>query len=154
MNRTIIAVLTSITLAASGPALAGDAAAASLSTVQGSVMLSQNGKMALASSAGLRGADKPMPVRAGDRIIAKDGQARLTYADGCVVTVKPQSMLTIGQASPCASSSGLVTTGSSAAQSNFSELTPFGMVMAVLAIGGFAYGVSQMLDDDDDPVSP
>jgi hypothetical protein len=147
MIRTVTIVSVCGALALAGPALAADAAKASLTSVKGAVAVSQDGKFAAA---------KPGALRAGDRVVAKTGEARVSYADGCVVTLKPGSMATIGATSPCASQQGLVTAGGASAQASFGELSPFGMAMGALAVVGFVYGVVSMTDDEDDvpPVSP
>jgi len=150
MIRSLTVVAASFALAMAGPVLAGESAKAALTSVNGAVSVSQDGKISPA---------RPGSLRAGDRVIARDGEAKLSYADGCVVTLKPQSMTTIGAASPCAAGGGLVSAGGAPAQM-FGEMTAFQGVMAALAIGGFIAGVGSMVDnasnDDDDrrPVSP
>lgn len=149
MFRTHTAVAVSTALALAGPAMAGDAVKAEITSVSGSVAVSQSGRLYEAKAGGLR---------AGDRVIARDGQAQLTYADGCQVTLRTGAMATIGAKSPCDAGQGLVTAGAASAQSSIGELSPFGMVMGVLAVGGFLYGVGSIIsnqsNDDDRPVSP
>lgn len=143
MIRTVTIATVCGALALAGPALAADAAKATITSVQGAVAVSQNGKFVEA---------KPGALRTGDRVVAKTGEARVAYADGCVVTLKAGSMATIGAASPCAGQ-GIVTTGGSSAQ--ISELSPFGMVAGALAVGGLIWGVISLTDDNDDvPTSP
>lgn len=91
--------------AVAGVMLAGQAAVAAegarLSAVSGSVMISQNGRFVPASNGAL--------LRAGDRVVASSGSARVVYGDGCNVAVSARSMATVAAASPCAGgSSGLV----------------------------------------------
>lgn len=147
MIRTFTIVSACGALALGAPAMAADGAQAALTSIKGAVSVSQDGKIAAA---------KPGALRAGDRVIAKTGEARVSYADGCVVTLKAGSMATIGAASPCAAQQGIVTAGDTSAQSSFSELNTFGWVMAGLAIGGLIWGIVEMTDDDDDllPLSP
>jgi hypothetical protein len=98
-----------------GPALAADVSVAQLGAVQGSVMVSQGGKMVAASTASLK---------AGDRVVASaNGSASVKFADGCVVSVKPASMITVGAKSPCASGAGLVSASSAQPQQAWN--TPF-----------------------------
>ena len=105
------------------PALAADANIAQLGAVSGSVMVSSAGKTAPATSAVLK---------AGDRVIASaNGKASVKFADGCVVTLKPASMITVAAKSPCASGAGLVSAQS--AQPMQGE----GLSGEALAIGGF-----------------
>jgi hypothetical protein len=83
-----------------GPALAADASLAQLGAVKGSVLVSQNGKMVSTSATALK---------AGDRVVTQaNGSATVKFADGCVVNLKPASMVTLGAKSPCASGAGLV----------------------------------------------
>lgn len=105
MNGKIVA------LAAVGAMLAGQAAAseATISSLSGSVVASQNGSFSPAAVS--------TSLHTGDRLIARDGTAEVKFADGCVVTLKSQAMLTLGETSPCVSGSGLVNaTESDAAQ--------------------------------------
>ena len=76
-------------LCIAGQASAKDAAMAQLSAVKGSVMVNQGGKMVPATAGALR---------AGDRVVATNGSARLAYADGCVVSLSTNGMATIGAA--------------------------------------------------------
>jgi hypothetical protein len=106
-----------------GPALAADANIAQLGAVSGSVMVSAAGKTAPATSAALK---------VGDRVIASaNGKASVKFADGCVVTLQPASMITVGAKSPCAAGAGLVSAQS--AQPMQGE----GFSGEALAIGGF-----------------
>jgi hypothetical protein len=149
MFRTLTAVTLSSALALVGPAMAGDAVKAEITAVKGAVAVSQAGKLYDARAGSLR---------AGDRVIAKDGEAQVVYADGCMVTLRTGAMATIGQASPCAGGRGLVTAGPASGQSSISELTPFGMVMGALAVGGLLYGIGSLIsnqdNDDTRSVSP
>jgi hypothetical protein len=105
------------------PALAADASAAQLGAIKGSVMVNQNGKMVSANGATLK---------AGDRIVTQAGStASVKFADGCVVNLKPASMITLAAKSPCASGSGLV----SAAPADASQM--FGLSTAATAITAF-----------------
>ena len=146
MIRTLTAVALSSALVLAGPAMAGDA---QLASVSGSVSVSHKGKLMPAL---------PGSLRAGDRVIAKDGEAKLTYADGCVVTLKAQTMATISESSPCVAPAGLVSAGGSSAQSSWTELSPVQMAAGVLAVGGLLYGIGSLIanqdNDDEDSVSP
>lgn len=140
--------------AAAGVLLAGQAAAAAegarISSVSGSVMISQNGRFVPASNGAV--------LRAGDRVVASSGSARVVYGDGCNVAVSARSMATVAAASPCVGgSSGLVKVstrddddrGGAYGYSDNADLylwLGFGVVTAVVT----AYA----LDDDSDPNSP
>lgn len=91
--------------AAASLLLAGQTAYAAqgarITGVTGSVLVSQNGRFVPASNGAA--------LRAGDRIVATGGSARLIYGDGCSVAVPARSMVTVGAASPCVGgSSGVV----------------------------------------------
>jgi len=145
MIRTFTAVVVSSALVLSAPAMAADGRA-QLASVSGTVSVSHAGKVMPAL---------PGALRAGDRVIAKDGEAKLTYADGCVVTLKAQSMATIGESSPCVAPSGLVSAGGSSAQSSWSELSGWEMFVGVLAIGGLVFGIGSLIsNENDDPITP
>ncbi len=141
-----VAAFAAVGMLLAGQASAADAALAQISAVKGSVVVSQDGKFVQAADA--------KALRAGDRIVAKDGQASIKYADGCVVTLKPQAMATIGGASPCASGAGLVnaTQGDSA---QFLGLSGFGA--AVVTFGALALLLIAVGESDNDnsfPTSP
>lgn len=94
-----------LSLALAGAAHA--AGAAQLSSVSGRVLIGRDGKLAPAAAGALK---------AGDRVIAADGAAQLTWADGCAVTLKAGAMITLSATSPCADGPALVTAGASSAQ--------------------------------------
>lgn len=82
-----IAVAASIALLGiSGQAMAGQSV--ELSNVKGSVLVNQNGRYVPVTST--------TALRAGDRVLAMNGDASLVYADGCKVNVSARSMSTIG----------------------------------------------------------
>ena len=142
-----IAAFAAVGMLLAGQASAADAALAQMSAVKGSVVVSQNGKMVQASDA--------TALRAGDRVVARDGQASLKFADGCVVSLKPQAMLTVGASSPCAAGPGLVsaTQGDNA---QFFGLSGFGAALAtfgILALILIVVGDSGN-DNTTPPVSP
>ena len=125
MSRKLFALAASAVLIC-GPAFAADAPVAQLGAVTGSVMVSQNGKMITANSASLK---------AGDRVVASaNGSASVKFADGCVVALKPASMITVAAKSPCASGAGLVSASSAAPQQLAPETAQW------VAIGAFVIG--------------
>lgn len=142
-----IAVATAIaSIGLSGTALA--AQPATLGAVQGSVLVNQTGKYQPVKAS--------TSLRAGDRVIATDGSARLTYADGCVVSITARSMATIGAESPCGGSSNLVRVANQgyddgggmfgAGSADFLLFLGFGLV--TLGVTAAA------LNDDENPTSP
>lgn len=142
---------------AAGALLAGQAAVAAegarISGVSGSVMISQNGRFVPASNGAV--------LRAGDRVVASSGSARVVYGDGCNVAVSARSMATVAAASPCVGgSSGVVkistqdndrdgTAGYGSGVGGNSDLYLW-LGFGVLTIGATAVA----LDDDSDPNSP
>ncbi len=106
-----VAVATAIGLLLGGQAMAAEAR---LGAVSGSVMVSQNGRFMAAT----RGA----VLQTGDRVMATNGSASLTYSDGCNVAVATRSMATVAAVSPCAGgSSGVVKVRQGGGQPGYSE---------------------------------
>jgi hypothetical protein len=88
MIRQIAVAASVALLGISGQAMA--AQTAQLATVQGSVLVNQNGRYSPVTS--------KTTLRAGDRVLAMNGAAKLTYANGCVVDVSARSMATVSDA--------------------------------------------------------
>ena len=122
---------------------AAEVAPAQITSAKGAVMVSHNGKFVPASSV--------KALVAGDRVVAKDGQASLKFADGCVVSLKPQGMATIGAQSPCASGAGLV----SATQGDSAQLLGLsGFGAAAVSFGALALILLVVGDSDNDNTTP
>jgi hypothetical protein len=126
-------------LCLAGQASAKDASVAQLSAVKGSVMVSQGGKVVPAATGALR---------AGDRVIAANGSARLSYADGCVVSLPANGMATVGAASPCATGAGLVSASQGASAQLFDNLDA-GWIIG----GAWALGVIILVANEEDAKS-
>ncbi len=95
MIRKII-VAASVGLLLTGQvAMAADGAR--LGGVQGSVLVNQNGRYVPVTSSTV--------LKAGDRVMAMDGSATVTYGSGCSVAVSARSMATIGDSATCAGGS-------------------------------------------------
>jgi hypothetical protein len=126
-----------------GPAFAADGSVAQLGAVKGSVMVSQNGKMVAASTASLK---------AGDRVVASaNGSGSVKFADGCVVAVKPASMITVAAKSPCASGAGVVSASSQPQE--FLGLSPAATaVVSFVVVGGIVVAATD--SNDNSPTSP
>jgi hypothetical protein len=125
------------------PALAADASAAQIGAIKGSVMVSKDGKMVSANGAILK---------AGDRIVAQaNGSASVKFADGCVVNLKPATMITVGAKSPCASGAGLV----SATQANPQQLFGLGeaatAAVAFVVVGAIVIAAADSKDTSTSP---
>lgn len=95
MIRKII-VAASVGLLLTGQvAMAADGAR--LGGVQGTVLVNQNGRYVPVTSSTV--------LKAGDRVMAMDGSATVTYGSGCSVAVSARSMATIGDSATCAGGS-------------------------------------------------
>lgn len=128
-------------LCLAGQASAKDATVAQLSAVKGSVMVNQNGTYSNASNVG---------VQSGARIVASaDSSAQISYADGCVVTVAPNAIATVGDKSPC-SAQGLVKSAQPMDFGDSGYLIPLIIVGAIVIAGIIAVSDGS----DDAPVSP
>ena len=132
MGRKHLVALAAAAAMIAGQAFAADPAA-QLSAVRGEVLVSRDGKLVKAA---------PGVLRSGDRVVARlDGEARLAYADGCAVTLKPGAMVTVSAASPCAGGSGLVSAASASAQTTQQQgMTALqwagvGLTVVVLGVG-------------------
>lgn len=129
-------------LCLAGQASAMNASVAQLSAVQGSVILNQDGSYSKAIDASV--------LRPGARIVADaSSSARISYADGCVVTVAPKAVATVGDKSPCASQ-GLVRAGAPMDFGDSSYVIPL-LIVGALVI----YGITQVANGSDSaPTSP
>ena len=129
------------------PAAAATQGLAQISAVKGDVRLSSGGAM--------QSAGEGAALKAGDRIVARTGSARIAYADGCVVTAPAGTMVTVGTASPCAGGEGLVTPGTAAAFS-IPGVSKWDTGAYFAAAGVFVLGASLVagLAVNDDPESP
>ena len=123
-----------VMLAVAGTAQAGAAASARIETVSGSV-LTVGAKGSAAAKAG-------QALSRGDRIVARTGQARLRYSDGCVVTVKTGAMATIAAASPCAGGAGLVNTQPADAAAFMDAIRHPDGATIVAGVGSLVLGVA------------
>jgi hypothetical protein len=155
MYRSIAAFAAASALLAGQVAVAAEGAR--LSGVSGSVMISQNGRFVPASNGAL--------LRAGDRVVASSGSARVVYGDGCNVAISARSMATVAAASPCVGgSSGVVKIstadddragGSSGYGAGGGGVGQGGDFWLWLGFGAVSVGVAAVaLDDDSDPNSP
>ena len=129
------------------PAAAATQGLAQISAVKGDVRLSSGGAM--------QNAGEGAALKAGDRIVARTGSARIAYADGCVVTAPAGTMVTVGTASPCSGGEGLVTPGTAAAFS-IPGVSKWDTGAYFAAAGVVVLGASLIagLTHKDDPESP
>ena len=95
MIRNVIVAASVGLLLTSQVAMAAEGAR--LGGVQGSVLVNQNGRYVPVTSSTV--------LKAGDRVMAMDGSATVTYGSGCSVAVSARSMATIGDSATCAGGS-------------------------------------------------
>lgn len=133
-------------VAAGAFCVAGAASAADLAAVNGAVMVQQNGKTVSAAQASA--------LKTGDRVIASNGSAQVKFADGCVVNLKAGSMVTVGAKSPCAAGAGVVSTSGAQSEQMFGDLTALQVLGYVTVAVGLGLGISNVLDDEPDSISP
>ena len=70
------------------------AQAATLDNIRGGIFVSKG--------AGYHAAHAPVDLNAGDTVLANpNSTARVVYDDGCVVSVQPGMVFTVGETSPC-----------------------------------------------------
>lgn len=140
---------------AAGALLAGQAAIAAegarVSGVSGSVMVSQNGRFVPAANGAV--------LRAGDRVVASSGSARVVYGDGCNVAISARSMATVAAASPCVGgSSDLVKISTQGGNDDDDGAYGYGDNADLYLWLGFgvltAVVTAVALEDDSDPNSP
>jgi hypothetical protein len=133
--------------AAALPAAAASQGLAQISAVKGDVRLASGGAMQSAASGAA--------LKAGDRVVARSGSARIAYADGCIVTAPAGTMVTVGKASPCAGGPGLVTPGDAAALS-IPGISKWDANAYVAAAGVLVLGASLIagITHKDKPESP
>ncbi|MDO9334786.1 MAG: hypothetical protein EON95_00495 [Caulobacteraceae bacterium] len=151
MIRNVI-VAASVGLLLTGQvAMAADGAR--LGGVQGSVLVNQNGRYVPVTSSTV--------LRAGDRVMAMDGSATVTYASGCSVAVSARSMATIGDSAACAGgSSNIVRAAYQDDQQGYGDAptSPPGQgwdfwlwaTFGVVTVGVTAWAIN----DSNDPSSP
>ncbi len=143
MIRQIVVTASIALLGISGQAMA--AQTAKLGGVSGSVLVNQNGRFTPAT--------KTTTLRAGDRVLAMNGAAKLTYADGCSVNVAPRSMVTVSEKACAGEDAQLIRAqyGSDGGDSMDSNADlwlwlGFGVLTAVVVAAAY--------DNDESPVSP
>ena len=145
-------------IAVMGLLVSGQAALAAegarIGGVSGTVMVSQNGRLAPASAGSV--------LRSGDRVIAGNGSARVIYNDGCSVAISARSMGTVSAVSPCAGGSSNVVKVSTATAEDDDRggrggygYGQDGDFWLWLGYGALTIGVvAAALNNDEQPVSP
>lgn len=83
-------------------------------------------------------------ISTGDTVmVSPEGSARIIYADGCAIQVRPGAVVTIGQGSPCAA----VPMG--ATKTKDTTPTDHYIIGGLLVAGGIAGAIVLISDDDD-----
>lgn len=152
-RRIAVTAAVGLLLSSQVAVAASPAFVARVGAVSGSVMISQNGRLAPASAGSV--------LRPGDRVMAANGKASVVYGDGCNVAITARSMVTVSAASPCAGgSSNVVQVSTRAEDDDRGGTRGYGywddndvwiwLGFGVLTIGATAAA----FNDDDHPVSP
>jgi|GEM_PF-3283276 len=150
MIRKVV-VAASVGLLLSGQ-MAMAAESVRLSGVKGSVLVNQNGRFVPVTASTV--------LRPGDRVMAMDGSATVSYGAGCNVAITARSMATVSTASPCAGgSSNVVRASMRDEQEGYGAPTdPAGTGWDFWTWAGFGVvtvGVTAVaLNDSDEPSSP
>ena len=146
--------------AVAGSLVAASAAeAAKLAEIHGDVLVSRGG--------GYQATIDATELNSGDSVIAGiGGGAKITFADGCVLSLEPGTVVTISEKSPCAGKGAPIETGATGESSGSSgagngapiETGSTGTnghstttyVVGGLVIGGAIAAAVVLSDDDDD----
>lgn len=143
MFRRTVLVTAALAMAATSAFAQG----AKVSSAQGAVFANRAGQMTPVKAGSV--------LQSGDRIVATSGAAKITYSDGCNVSVTARTMVTVAEASPCVGgSSSLIRVqdgedgyGGPVGQGwDFWTWATFG----VITVGVTA----AVLNEDDEPASP
>ncbi|NBB13881.1 hypothetical protein GVN21_00755 [Caulobacter sp. SLTY] len=150
MIRKVVVAASVGLLLSSQVALAAESV--SLGGVEGSVLVNQNGRFVPMTASTV--------LKAGDKVMAMDGAAKVTYGADCVVTVGARSMATISAASPCAGGSNNIVRAYQDEEEGYGEgpTDPPGQgwdFWTWATFGVITIGVTAVaLNDSDEPTSP
>ncbi|KAB2848292.1 MAG: hypothetical protein F9K44_11230 [Hyphomicrobiaceae bacterium] len=126
-----------------GVLAASYAHAATLTGIQGEVLLSRSGSS-------FQSVKNTTDVFAGDSVTVKPGGlAHIIYDDGCDVTVRSGGVITVTQPSPCAAKAKTVKEPSLPSNQGLNATT---LVIGGVAIAGIVVGVTALSRDK--PASP
>jgi hypothetical protein len=126
------------TVAIAVTALAPSASAATVTPVEGQVLINQG--------EGYRLATGPTEAAPGSSVVANPGgSAQIVYPDGCTVNVEPGAVVAITQESPCATTSALPPPV---------DGTTIAIGAAVVGAGAIAAILLSQGGDKDKPASP
>lgn len=111
------------------------AGAATVQPIEGEVSVNKGQGFQLASG--------EVDVNTGDTVmVSPQGSARIVYADGCAITVRPGSVVTLGKGSPCAAKRmGATNSGDSIPTDHY-------VIGGLLVAGAIAGGIILLTDDD------
>ncbi len=89
--------------------------------------------------------------RVGDSVMAGEfGVGQITYANGCVVTVRPGSVVTIEARSSCKAADDWSTNVGPASEG----LSTHHILLGAAVVGGIGVGIYFLTKSDDNPMSP
>lgn len=142
------AIFVTAALALATTSTAAFAQGAKVSSAQGAVFANRAGQMTPLKAGSV--------LQTGDRVVATNGNASITFSDGCNVSVSARSMMTVAESSPCAGgSSNLVRVqngdtgyGEGWVWENGAWVWVGAGVITAVVIG------SALSDNDDAPASP
>jgi hypothetical protein len=134
-------------------AFAGNSTVGTISSISGDVLIERNGQYLAASN--------ESGILAGDVVFATSGASATLIKDNCAIDLTANSTVAIGEAGDCST----VLLAQAAPSTEFAtpsfaslEAAPAASVIiaALVVGGGFIYGISEILDDNDDefPTSP
>ena len=131
VRPSLVAIATGLVIFQGGPAQA-----ATLAPEKGQVLLNKGDGFQLATG--------PTEVAVGAQVVANpESKARITFADGCTVDIRPGSVFIVAKQSPCERSGALIETGGSLKDAPRVEeersLTP------VIVMGGAAAAAGAIL---------
>jgi len=147
MLRRAICVTAALALAATSTA--AFAQGAKVGSAQGAVFANRAGQMTPLKAGSA--------LQTGDRVVATSGSARITFSDGCNVSVAARTMITVAETSPCAGgSSGLVKVadGDRGYPPGRWVWTNEGMVWVAAGVVTGAVVLTRLNGNNDKPASP
>ncbi len=160
MNRIHVA-LASIAACAFAAAVQAQDPVATLSATQGNILVNQGSQFVPA--------DPGLALMPGDRVLAQaNGNAELTFRDGCKASVLAGTMVTVPSTSTCKGGvllvqntnpalTGALGAGTAAAAGTTGAGTAVGYAAFAVALAGSSYVVGHNIEqngDNDRPISP
>lgn len=126
-------------------------------SAQAATVMPEKGQVLLNQGDGYKLVTQPTEAAPGHLVIANPGSsARITFQDGCLISVQPGSVFTVTAQSPCQRKGSHVETGGSLKDTPMPEEARQERPIAPLIIGGaaIAVGAVLLLRDKDKSASP